>query len=103
LAGQVGQKRAFDDVATARIWADARAVLEWSEELEPHAIEQGSAVPTRIADNEPEPVSYFRLEQRRRQLEPGQTISDDIPKLPPGSPWASDPCGLEPLIDRPGG
>jgi hypothetical protein len=52
-------------------------------------------------DDSREPVSLFELERRRRHLEPGEgTISDDIPRLPASSPWASDPCGKEPNIDR---
>jgi hypothetical protein len=46
-----------------------------------------------------EPVTYFQLEQRRRQLEPDQSISDDIPPIP-ASHWTHDPVGPEPLIDR---
>jgi hypothetical protein len=41
------------------------------------------------------------MERRRRQLdEPGGNEPGDIPKLPADSPWASDPVGPEPLIDR---
>jgi hypothetical protein len=48
-----------------------------------------------------EPVTYFELQRRRdRTPEPGESNGGDIPKLPADSPWASDPCGPEPLIDR---
>jgi hypothetical protein len=50
---------------------------------------------------EQEVTSYFLLEQRRRQLDDDKgNISDAYPKLPRNSPWASDPVGPEPLIDR---
>jgi hypothetical protein len=49
--------------------------------------------------NEPEPVTYFQLEQRRRQLEPGEAISDDLPPLPASSPWSGDQLP-EPTVDR---
>jgi hypothetical protein len=58
-----------------------------------------SAPKTRAGDREP--VSYFEMERRRRQLdEPAGNEPSDIPKLPADSPWASDPVGPEPLIDR---
>jgi hypothetical protein len=53
-----------------------------------------------IPKPEPEPTSYFLLEQRRRALENEAEISLVYPPLPASSPWASDPVGKEPLINR---
>jgi hypothetical protein len=49
---------------------------------------------------EPEPTSYFLLEQRRRLLDDERGIADAYPRLPTSSPWASDPVPAEPLINR---
>ena len=55
----------------------------------------------KIRPGDREPVSYFEMERRRRQLdEPAENVPGDIPKLPPSSPWAADPVGPEPPIDR---
>jgi hypothetical protein len=51
-------------------------------------------------DFESEPVSYHQLQRRRDGLEAGEPEPGDVPKLPPSSPFASDPVGPEPLIDR---
>jgi hypothetical protein len=53
--------------------------------------------PLRPGDREP--VTYFELE-RRKIADPNEPPSDTIPPLPPSSPWASDPVGPEPTIDR---
>jgi hypothetical protein len=52
-------------------------------------------------DDDDKPAStYFDL-QRRASANPGEPpIGTAIPPLPPSSPWASDPVGPEPLIDR---
>jgi hypothetical protein len=59
-----------------------------------------SPIPPNINDDDPvgEAVSYFQLEQRRG----GETKlgGQPLPKLPPSSPWSSDPCGDEPPVDR---
>jgi hypothetical protein len=48
-----------------------------------------------------EPVSYSELERRRSGTDPDlREISADYPPLPSSSPWAVDPVGPEPLIDR---
>jgi hypothetical protein len=58
-----------------------------------------SAPKTRPGDREP--VSYFEMERRRRQLdEPAENEPGDVPALPPTSPWHHDPVGKEPPIDR---
>jgi len=60
-------------------------------------------MPARPPDIDKEPVSYFTLEQRRRQLEPGEPIADPIPALPSSSPWAAsidEIVGVEPGVDR---
>jgi hypothetical protein len=55
--------------------------------------------PLRPGDREP--VTYFEL-ARRSKVDPGDTPApgDTIPPQPSSSPWASDPVGPEPLIDR---
>jgi hypothetical protein len=53
--------------------------------------------------DDPEPVSYFQLQQQRRPNPGEEKVSSDISTLPPqpaGSPWAADPSGDEPTIDR---
>jgi hypothetical protein len=59
-----------------------------------------SAPKTRPGDREP--ISYFEMERRRRQLdEPGENEPGDVPALPPSSPWSSaNVIPDEPLIDR---
>jgi hypothetical protein len=61
--------------------------------------------------NTSEPVSYWELERRSRSNpehrgqyggEAAGSIADQIPKLPPTSPWSSDPCGPEPFINGEG-
>jgi hypothetical protein len=47
-----------------------------------------------------EPTTIFAWERRRRGLDETQPISDEYPKLPATSPWAADPVGKEPAIDR---
>jgi hypothetical protein len=50
-----------------------------------------------------EPRTIFEFERRRRNLEPGEIVSDGIPKLPSSSPWSSgidQLTGAEPTIDR---
>jgi hypothetical protein len=53
--------------------------------------------------DDPEPSTYFEIEQRRLE-NPGEgKVGADVSSLPPqpkSSPWSSDPCGDEPLIDR---
>jgi hypothetical protein len=45
------------------------------------------------------PKTYF--EHAWKFPQPGgDKPGDPIPKLPAGNPWAADPCGDEPLIDR---
>jgi hypothetical protein len=48
------------------------------------------------------PTSYFEMQRRRMGLDgvDDAEINEAIPKLPATSPWSSDPCGPEPLIDR---
>jgi hypothetical protein len=48
-----------------------------------------------------EPSTYFEIEQRRLD-NPGEEAVGVVtmPPLPPTSPWASDPVGPEPTIDR---
>jgi hypothetical protein len=58
----------------------------------------------------PEPISLFELERRQRSNpehrgqyggeDPGKTIDEAFPHLPPSSPWSSDPVPPEELIDR---
>ena len=52
--------------------------------------------------NEPEVTTYFQLQRNRDGLpEPGEEKPAPVmPPLPPSSPFASDPVGPEPLIDR---
>jgi hypothetical protein len=50
-------------------------------------------------DND-EPKTIFEYERRRRSLEPGEIVSDAYPRLPPSSPWASDPVPNEEPVDR---
>jgi hypothetical protein len=55
------------------------------------------------AGSDPEPTSYFQLQQQRRPNPGEEKVSSDISTLPPQpaeSPWSGDPCGDEPLIDR---
>jgi hypothetical protein len=50
-----------------------------------------------------EPATYHQLQRRGLSSDPDprlQGTSADIPPLPPSSPWASDPVGPEPPIDR---
>ena len=51
---------------------------------------------------EPEATTYFQLQRNRDGLpEPGESKPAPVmPPLPPSSPFASDPVGPEPLIDR---
>jgi hypothetical protein len=52
---------------------------------------------------EPEPVSYFQLEQRRRAGPGEDKPCFDVSELPPqpgGSPWAADPVPSEEPINR---
>jgi hypothetical protein len=53
-------------------------------------------------DNQPEATTYFQLQRNRDGLpEPGEEKPAPVmPALPSTSPWSSDPCGPEPLIDR---
>jgi hypothetical protein len=61
-----------------------------------------------MSDRDDEPTTIFQYEMRRRSLERQEgRISDDppatpwaVPRLPASSPWHSDPCGDEPLINR---
>jgi hypothetical protein len=36
-----------------------------------------------------EPTTIWAFERRRRQLDESQSIADEIPRLPPTSPWSS--------------
>jgi hypothetical protein len=53
--------------------------------------------------DEPEPSTYFEIEQRRlvnpREEKVGGDISS-LPELPATSPWSRDPVPDEPTIDR---
>jgi hypothetical protein len=53
--------------------------------------------------DDPEPVSYFQLEQRRR-ANPGETKANtaisQLPSMPAASPWSADPVPPEEPIDR---
>jgi hypothetical protein len=47
-------------------------------------------------DDDDSPKTYFEHARRSTGAKPG----DPVPKLPASNPWAADPCGDEPLIDR---
>jgi hypothetical protein len=49
-----------------------------------------------------EATTYFQVQRNRDGLpEPGESIPAPVmPPLPPSSPFASDPVGPEPLVDR---
>jgi hypothetical protein len=53
--------------------------------------------------DDPEPSTYFEIEQRRLN-NPGESkVGSDVSQLPPqpsGSPWSEDPVPPEPPIDR---
>jgi hypothetical protein len=55
--------------------------------------------PADIPDDDPSsPTSYFTLEARRQNRE---TLGGEpLPAQPASSPWAPDPVGPEPPIDR---
>ena len=58
-----------------------------------------SAPKTKTPDDDGPAKTYF--EHARRFPEPGGAKPGDAyPKLPADNPWASDPAGPEPLIDR---
>jgi hypothetical protein len=49
----------------------------------------------------PEPTTLFAMQSNSaKPHEPVPTLQ--VPRLPPGSPWAGDPVGPEPLIDGSG-
>jgi hypothetical protein len=48
---------------------------------------------------DPEPSTYFEIEQRRLH-NPGEDKVGALPPQPPTSPWATDPVPDEPTIDR---
>jgi hypothetical protein len=54
--------------------------------------------------DEPKPYSTYFEYERQRILGPGEDkvgTSGTVPlQQPPNSPWASDPVGPEPLVDR---
>jgi hypothetical protein len=53
--------------------------------------------------DEPEPSTYFEIEQRRLVNPREEKASGDIsslPELPASSPWHHDPVPDEPTIDR---
>jgi hypothetical protein len=54
------------------------------------------------SDDGPEATTYFQLQRNRDGLpEPGESKPAPVmPPLPPSSPFASDPCGDEPPVDR---
>jgi hypothetical protein len=59
------------------------------------------SAPKKTRPGDREPVSYFEMERRRRQLdEPAENEPGDVPALPETSPWHSDPVGKEPTVDR---
>jgi hypothetical protein len=48
-----------------------------------------------------EPTTYFQIEQRRAANPGKEKIGDSkLPRLPPESPWHSNPVPDEPTIDR---
>jgi hypothetical protein len=50
-----------------------------------------------------EPTTIWAWERRRRGLDETEAISDEIPKLPPTSPWSvgiDQVSGVEPPVDR---
>jgi hypothetical protein len=49
---------------------------------------------SKLRPGDREPVTLFEIAQRHQ---PDQAaFSTEIPKLPPGSPWSSDPVPIEP-------
>ena len=58
-------------------------------------------MPTTRDGDESEPSTFFEIEQRRL-VNPGEgkVSANDIPPLPPSSPWHHDPVPPEPTIDR---
>jgi hypothetical protein len=51
-------------------------------------------------DDDPEPSTYFEIEQRRLN-NPGESKPGNLPPLPASSPWGSGPQpGREPFVDR---
>ena len=47
------------------------------------------------------PKTWFEWEQRKvSRPEVKGAINEALPPQPPNSPWAADPVGPEPLIDR---
>jgi hypothetical protein len=53
----------------------------------------------RPPDIDKEPSTYYEIE-KNRLVNPGESRSGGVPKLPPESPWAADVVGPEPTIDR---
>jgi hypothetical protein len=50
--------------------------------------------------DDPEPSTYFEIEQNRL-VNPGEEkTAPTMPPLPPTSPWSADPVPPEPPIDR---
>jgi hypothetical protein len=59
--------------------------------------------PKNTTTDSDEPQTIWAFERRRRQLDESQTIADEVPRLPPTSPWAAgidQISGAEPPIDR---
>jgi hypothetical protein len=57
-------------------------------------------VPKTTSEDSDVPVTYYELQ--KRQLADADTtpanINEAVPRLPPESPWASDPVPIEPFI-----
>jgi hypothetical protein len=50
--------------------------------------------------DDPEPSTYFEIEQQRLNNPGEEKVAPVMPRLPPTSPWHHDPVPDEPTIDR---
>jgi hypothetical protein len=64
----------------------------------PPNISADDSSPPRHLSDEPEPNTYFNWQRQLADDKPNTAA--DLPPQPASSPWAADPVGPEPLIDR---